>query len=161
MPEVMGVVVERVDRTSEPFAAAYARLWPDAVRLAQLLTGSAAAAEDVAQDAFIGLHRRWEVVDNPDGYVRTSVVNGARSHGRRAGRRARALPIDRPADGVPRIDETWALLHELPERQRAALVLRYYEDLPLAEIATILDCRVGTVKSAIHRGLARLREVTP
>ena len=58
----------------------------------------------------------------------------------------------------PELDETWALLRALPERQRMALVLRFYEDLSEAEIARLLECRPGTVKSLIHRGLAKVRK---
>jgi DNA-directed RNA polymerase specialized sigma24 family protein len=65
---------------------------------------------------------------------------------------------DLAGTGDPVVDETWAAVCRLPERQRAALALRFYEDLPLAEIAGILDCRLGTVKSSIHRGLATLRD---
>ena len=57
----------------------------------------------------------------------------------------------------PELDETWDLLRRLPDRQRAAIVLRFYEDLSEAEIARLLRCRPGTVKSLIHRGLARVR----
>jgi DNA-directed RNA polymerase specialized sigma24 family protein len=60
--------------------------------------------------------------------------------------------------GIADIDETWGVLRKLPFRQRAALMLRYYEDLPEADIARLLGCRPGTVKSALHRGLATLRK---
>jgi RNA polymerase sigma factor (sigma-70 family) len=59
--------------------------------------------------------------------------------------------------GIPEIDETWAAVSRLPYRQRAVLILRYYADLPESEIADVLGCRVGTVKSAHHRALERLR----
>jgi RNA polymerase sigma factor (sigma-70 family) len=62
--------------------------------------------------------------------------------------------------GQPELDETWDVLRRLPERQRVALVLRFYEDLPEAEIAQVLGCPRGTVKSLIHRGLARVRKET-
>ncbi len=62
--------------------------------------------------------------------------------------------------GMPEVDETWEALRRLPDRQRAAIVLRFYEDLPEAEIARVLGCRPGTVKSLIHRGLARVRKET-
>lgn len=142
----------------EPFDVAYRRLWPVAVRLGRLLTGSSTTAEDLAQDALVGMHRNWSTVDNPDGYLRTAVVNRARNHARRTARAAAHRDEVAPPTGIPEIDETWALLQTLSDRQRAALVLRYYLDLPLAEIAQVLGCRVGTVKSTIHRGLERLRE---
>ena len=63
---------------------------------------------------------------------------------------------------MPELDETWALLDRLPRDQRVALVLRYYEDLPVDEIAQVMDCRPGTVRTRIHRALTALRkEMTP
>jgi RNA polymerase sigma factor (sigma-70 family) len=59
----------------------------------------------------------------------------------------------------PDVDETWSALAKIPERRRVALVLRFYEDLPVAEIAALMDCRTGTVTSLIHRGLESMREV--
>jgi DNA-directed RNA polymerase specialized sigma24 family protein len=126
-----GSVPDRPDARRGVFADAYRRLWTDALRLARLLTGSTLVAEDVAQDAFVGMHRRLHVVDNPDGYIRTA--------------------------GSPEIDETWDLLCHLGECQRTAIVLRYYLDLPLAEVATALGCPVGTARSTTHRALERLR----
>ena len=98
--------------------------------------------------------------------MRRAVVNQARSCLRRAGRDrdkadryGRAAPVE---VGMPEVDEMWEVLPLLPDRQRMALVLRYYQDLPEADIARQLDCRLGTVKSLIHRGLARAsREVQP
>ncbi len=141
----------------ESFEDAYERLWPAAVRLARLLTGSSSVAEDLAQDAFVAVQGRWADVRNPDAYVRTAVVNRVRTYARRGSppEEAHGTLV---VTGMPEIDETWALLLGLSERQRAALVLRYYCDLPLAEIADLLGCRVGTIKSTIHRGLERLRE---
>lgn len=136
----------------------YRRLRPPLVRLANLLTGSETAAEDVVQDAFIGYQRNVGHVANPDGYLRTSVVNLARTTHRRLarerGRRSDAVTVTH----IPEYDETWAALRRLPYRQRAALVLRFYEDMSEAAIADALGCRPGTVKSLIHRGLARLKE---
>ena len=133
------------------------------LRLARLLTGSETVAEDVVHDAFVGLARNFDRVDNPDGYLRTSVVNLTRSVHRRTGRerdKHRRAETSRMYDVVthqPELDETWDLLRRLPDRQRAAIVLRFYEDLSEAEIARLLRCRPGTVKSLIHRGLARVR----
>jgi RNA polymerase sigma factor (sigma-70 family) len=132
------------------------------VRLAHLLTGSPEVAEDVVHDAFAGCAGRWSTLDQPEAYVRRAVVNQAHRAGRQAGRDrdkvarlGRTLPL---SARQPELDETWALLRALPERQRMALVLRFYEDLPEAEIARLLECRPGTVKSLIHRGLAKVRK---
>jgi RNA polymerase sigma factor (sigma-70 family) len=128
------------------------------VQLAFLLTGSTETAQDVVQDAFVGLHRRWTSVEQPAAYLRRSVVNGCHSYHRRLRlertRRsdARELATDLEADEIA------DALTALPRRQRAALVLRFYLDLPDAEAAEILGCRVGTVGSLVHRGLAQLRK---
>jgi RNA polymerase sigma factor (sigma-70 family) len=134
------------------------------VRLAHLLTGSVDLAEDVVHDAFVSCSRHWSTLDIADAYVRRAVVNHAHSTLRRAGRErdktaryGRAMSV---AVGLPELDETWDMLRRLPDRQRIALVLRFYEDLPEREIADLLGCRPGTVKSLIHRGLARVRKET-
>jgi RNA polymerase sigma-70 factor (sigma-E family) len=132
------------------------------VRLAHLITGSNAVAEDLVQEAFVGLRRHWHHVDNPGGYLRISVVNLARAHLRRRGVERRHSTTSDTAEpavtGDPEIDDTWAALRRLPPRQRAVVVLRFYEDLPYDQIAEILDCPPGTVKSSLHRALSRLRE---
>jgi RNA polymerase sigma-70 factor (sigma-E family) len=131
------------------------------VRLAHLITGSNVVAEDVVQEAFVRLRRHWPRLGNPGGYLRTSVVNLARQHLRRRDverRHAPAEPEERQLTGDPEIDDTWAALCRLPTRQRAVVVLRFDEDLSYSEIAHIVGSRVGTVKSNLHRGLARLRK---
>jgi RNA polymerase sigma-70 factor (sigma-E family) len=130
------------------------------VRLAHLIVGSNALAEEVVQEAFVRLRDRWDGLDNPGGYLRSMVVNAAREQLRRRGveqRYATTLARDHLVTGDREIDETWTAVCRLPERQRAVLALRFYEDLPEAEIAEILGCRVGTVKSNLHRALQRLR----
>jgi RNA polymerase sigma factor (sigma-70 family) len=84
-------------------------------------------------------------------------VNNARTWHRRRALEERHLP-GRPVDAGFAADEMWDVLQRLPDRQRAAVVLRFYEDLPDAEIAQILGCRLPTVRTAVHRGLAALRE---
>jgi RNA polymerase sigma factor (sigma-70 family) len=128
------------------------------VRLAYLLTGSRAVAEDVVQDAFVELHRRQRDVRTPAAYLRASVVNGSRMHHRRTAReRARfadLVPLSVQPETVVMLDA----LGRLPHRQRVALVLRYYEDRPDAEIAELLGCWPATVRSLVRRGLAALRK---
>lgn len=144
------------------FEAAYRRLRPGMVRLAHLLTGSPDLAEDAVHDAFMACSHRWASLDNPDAYVTRAVTNHALSALRRGRReRDKADRLGRlPAvsAGIPELDETWDALRRLPDRQRAAIVLRFYEDLPEAEIARALGCRPGTVKSLIHRGLATVKK---
>ena len=127
------------------------------VRLAGLLVGSRAVAEEVVHDAFLAVHGRLDGLHgDPRPYLRRTVVNGTRQHHRRAALERRKAPPP-PDDAVdPEIDEIWDLLWALPERQRRALVLRYYDDLTVPDVADALGCRLGTAKSLIHRGLRRL-----
>ena len=127
------------------------------VRLATLLLGSQALAEEIVQDCFVRLLPRYDAIREPVPYLRRAVVNGCRSAGRRQTRERR--PADDPGVGDLGADEMFDALAALPDRQRIALVLRFYEDLSGAEIADVLGCRPGTVKALVHRGLARLREV--
>jgi DNA-directed RNA polymerase specialized sigma24 family protein len=129
------------------------------VRLAWLMTGSRELAEDVVQDAFVQVNLRWSTIDTPVAYLRVAVVNGTRAHARRVSR-VLAVPGE-PVRPVlpPDLDETWQLLTQLSARQREALVLRFYADLSFEQIASALQCRLGTAKSLVHRGLARLREL--
>ncbi|UDY37114.1 RNA polymerase sigma factor [Dermatobacter hominis] len=129
------------------------------VRLATLLAGSRAVAEEVVMDAFEQLAPRLDEVAEPAAYLRTSVVNGVRSSHRRA---ATAERFRRPVDAAvpaPDLDEMWDRLHALRPEVRACVVLRYYEDLPLDAIADALDLPLGTVKSHLHRGLSSLRDL--
>ncbi|MEO6121219.1 MAG: SigE family RNA polymerase sigma factor [Acidimicrobiales bacterium] len=139
-----------------PLVELYRERYQPMVRLAYLLTGDRTAAEELVQDAFVSVHRSWPRVTSPPAYLRTSVVNACRSWGRR--RTLEAVRRPQPAEPAFLVaDELWDALGRLPERQRAAIVLRFYEDLPDADIAAALGCRPGTVRTAIHRGLAALR----
>lgn len=130
------------------------------VRLAHLLTGSIEVAEDVVQDAFLGIAPVLGQVDRPGAYLRRSVVNLCHSHHRRKGVERRWVDRQPPprVDLPSELDETWRLLQALPPRQREVLVLRFHLDLRVADIAELLDMPVGTVKSHVHRGLAALAE---
>jgi RNA polymerase sigma-70 factor (sigma-E family) len=130
------------------------------VRLAALLLGSTAVAEDLVQDAFAKLYDRIDRIDNPAAWLRTVVVNACRNERRRwavARKHARLLARD-PVIIDPPVHEVIESLRALPARQRAVVVLRFYEDLAEAEIAALLGIRIGTVKSRLSRALARLRE---
>jgi RNA polymerase sigma factor (sigma-70 family) len=128
------------------------------VRLARLLTGSFEIAEEVVQEAFVKLQLAPSVARSPEAYLRTIVTNLSWGYLRRLRLERALLPQTRIVHPEPEVDETWAAVCELPFRQRAVLALRYYEDLPEAEIAELLGCRIGTVKSSHHRALATLRE---
>ncbi len=140
------------------FEAVYRSERPGMVRLAHMLTGSNALAEEIVQDAFLELHRRWDRIANPKAYVTQTVVNGARSHHRRVAVERRHPQAPPSPVLPPEVDETWQALGRQPVKRRTALVLRYYADLPVAEIAEVMDVRPGTVKSLIHRGLQSLKE---
>jgi RNA polymerase sigma factor (sigma-70 family) len=133
-----------------------------AIRLATMLTGSRAEAEELVQDVFLRVHQRWHEVEHPPAYVRQAVVNACRSHRRReeraAAREARVAIVEEVPAALPD-DGLRAALRALPERQRAVLVLRYFEDLPDEEIARLLGCRRATVRSMARRALQQLREV--
>jgi len=141
------------------FERVYATAFDDLLRYAFLLTGSRHVAEELVQDCFLRAHARWSTIDTPKAYLRTSVTHACRSQQRRwMLERAKAPAPALVETNDPEIVELRASLLRLPYRQRAAVVLRFYVDLPDHEIAEILGCRHATVRSLIHRGLAVLRE---
>jgi RNA polymerase sigma factor (sigma-70 family) len=144
--------------SSSDLADLFRRQREPMIRFARLLTGSSAVAEEMVQEAFLKMHQLGQRPLNPEGYLRTTVANLARSHLRRLRLERRPQPQDRLTLVDPELDETWAVVCRLPFRQRAVLALRFYEDLSEADIARVLGCRPGTVKSSLHRGLAKLRE---
>ena len=134
----------------------------DLVRLAYLLTGDLAEAEDVAQEVLEQLYRRWVDVREESvlAYARTAVVNRSRSLLRRRAVARRFAPrLAQPELAVPVTFEDswiWDLVQGLPRRQREVVVLRYWCDLGEAEIASVLGVSAGTVKSSAHRAHAHL-----
>ncbi len=130
------------------------------VRLAFLMCGSRDFSEDLVQSVFTSAHPRWHEIDNHVAYLRRSVVNLAKDGQRQHFRRLRLAPPLQPAPvtSMPELDETWALILRLPSAQRAVVVLHYYEDLPLVEVAKLLDRPASTVRSDLHRALDRLRK---
>ena len=149
-------------------AELYVRHTPAARRLAYFLTGDRDLAEDLVQDAFVRLAGRFRHRRQPDAfeaYLRRTIVNLFTSHLRRlrlerremARRRAEPEPVHREDDKAER-DVLWAALQTLPARQRAAIVLRYYEDLSERQTADVLRCSVGAAKQLISRGLSALRD---
>jgi RNA polymerase sigma-70 factor (sigma-E family) len=148
-------------------AELYARHAAEAIRLAYMLTGDRLLAEDLVQDAFVKLAGRLVHLRDPDAfasYLRRTVVNLTNSYFRRKRleraylKRTAAEPSrSMDAPDTERRDELWDNLQRLPVRQRTAVVLRIYEDLPEQRVAEILGCRPGTVRSLLSRGLAELR----
>ncbi|MCQ3808924.1 MAG: SigE family RNA polymerase sigma factor [Acidimicrobiia bacterium] len=129
------------------------------VRLARGLVDAPEIAEEIVQDAFARVYERWSRLDHPGGYLRTAVVNGARSELRkREVRRRIGLRPFIPPQPEDR-DYLHDALHQLSPRQKTALVLRFYADMTEREIAQAMGVRPGTVKSATSRGLAELRKV--
>jgi RNA polymerase sigma-70 factor (sigma-E family) len=140
------------------FDALFARERTAMVRVAYLLVGSEQSAEEIVQEAFAAVYVRWDHIDNPGGFLRQCVVNGARSSLRRRAleRRKAHLWVDEGTQPAGR--ELLDALAALPLSWRSVVVLRFYEGMTQEEIARALDMRLGTVKSSLHRGLAKLRE---
>jgi RNA polymerase sigma-70 factor (sigma-E family) len=160
-------VVSQVGRTVQPAAQTFedffVESWPWAFRLASLLTRSTEAGEDIGQDALVAMSQRWGEADRPAAYLRTSLVNRcANWHRRNRTVRAKLPLLARRAESIAEVDEMTDAIARLPFRQRAVVVLRYYSDLSEAEIADILGCRPGTVKSLASRALNTLsKEIEP
>jgi RNA polymerase sigma-70 factor (sigma-E family) len=156
------------DGVEESFTAFVRASGERHLRIAVLLTGDWHAAEDLVQTSLVKLYRAWPGVDqvggDPDAYLRRIIVNTHRSWWRARWRReapTAQLP-DTPGRGEDADQRALAVsirqaLGRLSPKQRAVLVLRYYEDLPEAEIAALLRCSPGTVKTHAHRGLRALR----
>lgn len=130
------------------------------MRLAFLMCGSRDLSEDLVQTVFASAHPRWHSIDNPLAYLRRGVVNLAKDGQRRdVRRRCSGFPTEpEPVTSIPEVDETWALIQLLPWERRAVVVLHYYEDLQLVEVARILNRSESTVRSDHHRALEWLRE---
>lgn len=152
------------EQIDDRFAELYDMAWLQMVRLAALVSGDRATAEDIAQDAFVNVYRRWKQLSrdarDPLPYVRMAVINTARSSLRTARRRLTSLGLEQgaPAPSVPPGDNDFVLeaLYALPRRQVEVLVLRYWLDLSEADIAQTLGISPGTVKSTASRAIAAL-----
>jgi RNA polymerase sigma-70 factor (sigma-E family) len=153
------------------FPAYFTATWPRMYRTALAITGDRAGAEDACQAAFAKAYAAWPRVcaaDHPDAYVRRMVVNEVLGTRRSAWwRRERphadvGEPPPRPSveDGVVDRSTLWDAVADLPPRQRAVIVLRYYEDLSEEQIAATLGCSRGTVKSQASAALGNLRRAT-
>jgi RNA polymerase sigma factor (sigma-70 family) len=142
------------------------------VKLAKVMLGDQSIAEDVVQDAFVGMYRRWGSLRDRDralGYLRSSVLNGCRTAHRSRSRRDRALRLSSGADGIVSAEESalvgeasrevLAAVRTLPGRQREAVVLRHYLGLTEEQTAQAMKVARGTVKSATSRGLSTLARI--
>jgi len=146
----------------------YVRNAPSALRLGYFLTGNRELAEDLVQEAFVrvaGRFRHLRVPDAFDAYLRRTIVNLYTSQLRRTklerayvARHGAAPSIATESSDPATRDELWRALHTLPERQRVAIVLRFYEDLSEQRAAEILHCSSGALNQLVVRGMATLRE---
>lgn len=143
---------------------------PRLLRTAYLLVGDSGHAEDLVQTTLERTARRWRSAQAaPVAYARAVLVNLVKDRARHRARRVGEAPLEgmpptagsvaSPEDGVVLRSALVEATRALPERQRAVLVLRFFEDLSVAEVARVLGCAEGTVKSQTHAALARLREL--
>jgi RNA polymerase sigma factor (sigma-70 family) len=151
---------------TSPVAELYARHVGRMVGLARLLTGDAGAAEDIAHDAFIRAASKMGALRDPerlDTYLQRTVVNLCHSRGRRRALETTWLRRARPEEVVqpPRTeirDEVWTAVLRLPARQRAAVVLRFYEDQSEERVGQILNCSPKAVNALVDRAKQTLRD---
>jgi RNA polymerase sigma-70 factor (sigma-E family) len=156
-----------VNDPSEAFVDFVRQSGASLLRTAVLLTGDVHLGEDLLQSVLASLYRRWtsgQVPDFPEAYVRTALVRGAGRFRLWHRPSAESLTADAPdrIDPLPAADwqlrtELLAALRRLPQRQRAVIALRYFDEFTEAETAGALGCSVGSVKTHAHRGLAKLR----
>lgn len=143
------------------FADLFAEERDAMVRLGTLLVGSVAMAEEIVQEAFIAVRARWEDVDRPGAYLRTTVVNGCSAALRRRSLEERVQSSrPEPVDAVlpTQLIELRDALERLPDRQRIVMVLRYFVDVSDREIARTMQIRPATVRSLRRRALVMLRK---
>lgn len=133
-------------------------------RLAFAMVGDASTAEEIVQEAFVRLYASWRRLDRIEhlpSFLRRIVVNLCRSRARRIAVRERLDPLLRGPSSTEQPDvalhiDIWSALESLPPRQRACVVLRYLEDLSEADVADLLGCSLGTVKSQLHKARRRI-----
>ncbi|MCG8927768.1 SigE family RNA polymerase sigma factor [Lentzea sp. CC55] len=153
-----------MERSPEGFEEFVVGATPRLLRMAFLLTRDAGHAEDLLQTALAKAWRAWGRVDgDPEPYVRRIIVTSRATWWRRRWRGEEPTgdlperPGQSPQDVVDEREWLWQALGRLPRRQRTVLVLRFYEDLTEAQVAGLLGCAVGTVKSQASKALAKLR----
>ena len=140
----------------------FRREYGDMFRLAVALLGGDADADEVVQEAFVTVSHRWETLEKPGAYLRMTVINGARKRLRDLRNRQAAVEklstLSAQVAPGPRPYLSDAL-DGLPERERTAVVLRYYAGLNASEIGELFECPAGTVRSLLHRALRELERV--
>ena len=153
-----------MNRTEQRAFEAFARArLPALLKFGYALTGDQDAASDLVQEALVRTGARWSRLvhgEDPEGYVRRVMINTNVSWWRQRRReRPTASPPDSGYEAQYRDYGLWRALSSLPARQRAVLVLRYYEDLSEAQTADLLGCSIGTVKSQSAKAMAKLRVI--
>jgi RNA polymerase sigma-70 factor (ECF subfamily) len=159
----------QVIRGVEPFERFYEREFRSVVGLAYALSGSRAASEDLAQEAFIAAHRNWDKIgtyEKPEAWVRRVVSNLSVSRFRRRTTEMKALTrlagFRNETTVLPVLpseaEDFWSHVRKLPRRQAQVIALHYLEDLPVLEIAEILECSPNTVKVHLHKGRQKLAD---
>jgi len=169
LPEAAGAKSAAREDAEEAVAALYQASALSLIRMAYVMLDDLQGAEDVVQEAFYGLYRRWGRLKDADHaifYVRAAVLNGCRSALRHRAVRRRVLagqPDQRPAVSAEAVvikgeerEEVIRGLGRLPHRQREALVLRFYLELSDEQIARVMDIRPSTVRSTVYRALEAL-----
>jgi RNA polymerase sigma factor (sigma-70 family) len=160
-PESSGHVSDDVGEFSSEFVTFYREEYPQTVRLARLLCGSADVGEDLTQEAFLAISSRFASLDAPATYLRVTVVNLVRRQyrdRRRRNARLQLLPDPGPVSDVYLAADLADVIAALPVRQRVVIVGRYWAGWSEAELAEVLDCRPGTIKSLASRALSTLRD---
>lgn len=147
----------RQDLVGEAIEAVYREHHNSLLRFAWLLTGRREDAEDVVHGTFLRFAQVEPEPTNPGAYLRTMVMNAIKDLRRERGRYSPAPLPDLPQFS-PESQELWDVLRVLSDDQREVIVLRYHDDLTQEEIAQVLDCPIGTVRTRISRGLSRLRK---
>jgi RNA polymerase sigma factor (sigma-70 family) len=149
-----------VDEREEEFDGFFREAWPSAYRLASLVMQDAALGEEIAQEAMAQVYTAWDRIEDPPSYLRAAVVNRCRNAHRHAGVVQSKLPLLAVSESAELVTDGLAdAVAALPLRQRAVIVLRYHLGLSESEIASVLGCRPGTVKSLASRALDRLGKV--
>jgi DNA-directed RNA polymerase specialized sigma24 family protein len=157
----MELMSETEATAEQAFVEFYRREQPGAMRLVWLLTHDSTICDDIVQDAFTAVYRRFATLNKPAAYLRTTLVNGVRQRARSNTREQHRLRVVHTGDPIAVDGPTGGLadaIAHLPLAQRTAIVLRYWAALPDAEIAEVLGVRPTTVRSLLHRGTTQLRK---
>ena len=153
------MVVDDAAAATQTFDDIYRQQRPRLVRTAYLIVRSQHVAEELVHDGFVRLHQNIDTVESPGGFLHTAVVHLCLTWLKRRDMehdRLRRVTGPAEADGEP--DELWDAIGRLAPDRRVVVVLRYYEDLSYQQIADVIGCPVGTVRSRLNRAVADLRE---